>query len=89
MANPIAIDCPVTVWTLLATDIISGTFKILEPRAGYHFAYRMTGSPAPLDADVADTQRCDESAAIVHSAFSVDIYCWCPSGTPGRVQVEV
>lgn len=89
MANPITVDCPVNVWTPLATNVLIGTVKILEPNAGYHFTYRATGDPAPVSGDFANVQRCDLPRALIMSEFEIDVYCYCPTGTQGRVEVSV
>jgi hypothetical protein len=90
MANPSVIDIPVSVWTLLATNVNLGTIKILIPDAGYHFTYRETGDPVPDADDWKNVQRCDRSSAMISSPdFAVDVYGWCPPSTAGRVEVSV
>lgn len=89
MANPTTVDCPVNVWTPIATNVTLGVIKILKFDAGYHFTYRETGDPAPDPADFGDVQRCNRERALIQSETGIDVYCYCPSGQAGRVEVSV
>jgi len=92
MANPTTVTCPQNAWTPIATGISNATFKILEPAAGYHFTYRMNGDPAPAADDWKNVQRCNDSRAYVslpEGFGAIDVYCWCPAGIDGIVEVEI
>jgi hypothetical protein len=92
MANPTTVTCPAAAWTPIVAGVSNATLKILEPKAGYHFTYRTNGDPAPTGDDWKNVQRCNKPAAYVclpSGSTAIDVYCWCPAGLDGIVEVEI
>ena len=72
MANPITVECPADVWTLVASAANTGTVHIKDriPNKYLH-TYRVAGDPAPVNLD--DAVPFDPMAAI-SSSFPIDVY---------------
>jgi hypothetical protein len=89
MADPVQHDCPVNEWTKIADGVTLGMIKILETKAGYHFTFRDHTNAPPDPADYVNVQRCNTLRAAIRSPADqlIDVYCWCPAGTQGRVEV--
>lgn len=86
MADPVIVECPVDEWTLVATNVLSGTVKIVktDPDA-YYETYRMTGNPAPTDLTDGFPFR---ELLDISDGLGIDVYIW-PKGAAGRVRVDL
>ena len=85
MANPTVIECPVDVWTLVATNVQTGSVKVLKTDTGYSQTYRVTGDPAPAD----DTDAYDfKDILTINDSNGIDVYIKALN-IDGRVRVDV
>ena len=72
MANPITVDCPANVWTLVASSVNSGTVTVKNNEPGiYKHTYRVAGGAVPTDNDDALPF---EKMALISSSFPIDVY---------------
>ena len=84
MADPVVINCPADVWTLVATGLTDGTIHIIsnEPDA-YYQTHRDTLTAAPTDLSDAITFK----SQLTIRSTPVDMYVQ-PAGKDGVVRVE-
>ena len=90
MANPVLVDCPVDAWTLVATNVLSGTVKILkiDPDA-YYETYRVTGETAPTESPGDNDFDGFHFGSLLYisDGSGIDVYIY-PKGKAGRVRVD-
>ena len=90
MADPIAIDCPAETWTLLASAVTNGQLVVLEPRAAYQLTYRMSPSvPPSTQQEIEDAPKLQALCCRIESVLPIDVYCYVPEGTDGRIGVWI
>ncbi len=84
MADPVAVPCPVNVYTKVAENVTGGTLVItdFEPSV-YTWTYKMTGNPKPTDSDLTNAAIMDNQQAFGFAA-AVDLYVR-PQGAAGSV----
>jgi len=90
MANPVVIECPVDVWTKIATSVMTGGIhKLLFTSGKYLQTYRETGDPAPTDnEDAAELFETDSTFEAISSAIFIDVYVK-PVSAAGKVRVDL
>lgn len=89
MADPVIVECPKDVWTLVAENQTTGIIHILKvDSSAYLQTYRDTGGGAPAT-------PADDGEAVpfrnflqISSAAAIDVYIKC-LGKDGRVRVDL
>ena len=90
MANPVIIECPAGVWTLVASNVTAGRIKMAStaPNA-YLETYRMTGNPAPTDqSEGVPAFPFDGATADIEAAAAIDVYIMAV-GKDGKVRADL
>lgn len=90
MANPQFVDCPKDVWTLVATNVVTGQLWRAELGARYLHTYRDTGDAAPTLRDegmpiFVDTEKDVET---ISATLGIDVYVYA-ANQDGRVRVDL
>jgi len=86
MADPVVVPCPKDVWTIVATNQMTGVIHILKTDPDlYMQTYRATGNAAP--ANLADAVPFDTPLQI-SAAAGIDVYVQ-PQGEAGSVRVDL
>ena len=88
MSNPVGIDCPKDVWTLVASGVLTGKLENDDSDADYFATYRVAGDPAPTTLDNATRIFSDTKDAGISSTEAIDVYIQCQT-KDGRVVVSV
>jgi len=89
MANPVFVDCPIEVWTKIATNVTAGQIhRVTNAPYEYLQTYVLTGGTAPtLRAEGVPLFEQSAHEAVSASA-GIDIYLY-PILAAGRVRVDV
>ena len=85
--NPSVIVCAKDVWTLVASDVVTGFVYPLHTGAVYYSTYRITGQTAPTVL-VDEGVRLRKPAGKIAGTRGLDIYVWAQRAA-GKVQVHV
>ena len=95
MADPVLVDTPIDVWTLIAENVLQGLVdRRTVESAAYYFTTRPTGSAIPPITDIGDSDfkgepKFLEGRSIAISAPQpIDVYVLC-TVNPGRVMVTL
>lgn len=84
MADPVAVPCPVNVYTKVAENVTGGTIMVVDTEPSrYSWTYVMTGNAAPANNDLTNAGVMDNQQAFGFAA-AVDIYVR-PIGAAGSV----
>lgn len=74
MANPVTVSCPANQWTKIATDVVSGTIRILLTTPHLYLeTYRMTGDAAPINRSDGDSLSDGDPISAI---AGIDVYVW-------------
>jgi hypothetical protein len=90
MADPVIIECPAGVWTLVASNVTAGRIKMASTAPNQYLeTYRMTGNPAPTDQSEGVPAFPDDGAtAEILSAAPIDVYIMAV-GKDGKVRADL
>ena len=91
MSNPVSIQIPVNVWTLVAEGVTVGMIhkQINEPiKSKYLQTYKLAGEAAPTDDDEAGPLFKTESVARISHSVAIDVYIKAIT-TAGAVRVDL
>jgi len=89
MADPLSVDCPKNVWTKVATNVTSGAIYIKEFGPVYNQTIRVTGNPAPVEADLnLEGVPLGDKRNSISETVAIDVYIWC-NKDGGRVRVDL
>lgn len=88
MPNPVTIDCPAGVWTLIAEDQIFGyIYSMNKTPAMYLYTYRLTGEVAPTDSAEGTPVFIKDEKKFIISGLGIDIYIMAV-GSDGAVRYD-
>ncbi len=90
MSNPVFVDCPVNVWTKVATNVVVGQIWRVTTVAKYLSTYRTTGDTAPtLQSEGTPIfVKGEPDHEIIEANTGIDIYIFAVRKA-GRVRVDV
>lgn len=90
MANPSIVACPTGVWTIVATNVVTGNIHRLKTISKYLQTYRLTGESAPVNLSEAVPmfEGPDKRIEQIQSNQAIDVYIWCKR-VAGSVRVDV
>jgi len=91
MADPVFIDCPVDVWTKVATAVTTGTIWVKKTNADYFQTIRNTGEAAPANNQATfnnEAIRIDKDGQPIGSVDDIDVYIFCTK-IEGRARVDL
>jgi hypothetical protein len=90
MANPDIITIPVSVWTKVATDVVTGSILPLENGPNYVYTIRDTGEDAPDDGDYSEAKGIPWEGERISSSVGIDVYLSVSEGSEaGEVRVDL
>jgi hypothetical protein len=87
MANPLMVDCPVDIWTKVATNVTAGSVLISRNTGPtYIQTYRLTGEAAPINED--DAILIEQPGEKIESLLGIDVYVKAKN-EDGEVRVDL
>jgi hypothetical protein len=90
MANPVIVPIPVSVWTKVATGVVTGSVLPLKNGAKYVYTIRDTTQAAPTDADYSEAKEMAWEGERISSSVAIDVYVSVSAGSvAGRVRVDL
>ena len=90
MANPVIIECPAGVWTLVALNTTAGRIKMASTAPNVYLeTYRMTGGTAPTDQSEGVPAFPDDGVtAEISAAAPIDVYIMAV-GKDGKIRADL
>ena len=89
MADPVIVQCPANIWTLVAENVTAGSIKKIGNGPGrYLETYRMTGGAAPTDQAEGAIMFINGPSEIIEAAAGIDVYVMA-CGSAGAVRRDV
>lgn len=89
MPNPVFVDCPPSIWTKVATNVLTGVIHRFDVTPyGYLQTYKVTGDSAPtLKSDgVAAFKNCNQEQ--ISAGAGIDVYIYAITDK-GKVRIDV
>jgi hypothetical protein len=78
MANPLNVNCTQDEWTIVATNVTTGTIIRKNSLAQYVITTRANGQPAPNNADPSEGRRAftKSNQEVISSSSAIDVYIY-------------
>lgn len=90
MANPVIVPIPVSVWTKVATGVVTGSILPLKNGPKYVYTIRNTTVTAPVDGVYTEAKGVAFEGERISSSVAIDVYLSVSAGSEaGSVRVDL